>query len=81
MPKSLRSGTVATIYAVSTSCFGGTTQFTVKYLAGVLGTKLAPGIYMTAFLIVGLIGISLIRETAPVRQIGRTSVTPHDPVP
>jgi MFS family permease len=67
LPKSVRSGVLATLYAVAISTFGGTTQVTVKYLTDLTGSPLAPAWYLTGALIVGAVAMLLVRETAPVR--------------
>jgi MFS family permease len=65
LPKSIRSGSLAIIYAVSIAIFGGSAQFVVKWLSDTTGNPLAPGWYMTLALAVGLVAMALMRETAP----------------
>jgi MHS family citrate/tricarballylate:H+ symporter-like MFS transporter len=65
LPKSVRSGTLAIIYAVSIAIFGGSAQFVVKWLSDTTGNPLAPGWYMTLALAIGLVALALMRETAP----------------
>ncbi|MGB8839453.1 MAG: MFS transporter, partial [Aliidongia sp.] len=65
LPKSIRSGALAIIYAVSIAIFGGSAQFVVKWLSDVTGNPLAPGWYMTLALAIGLVALALLRETAP----------------
>jgi MFS family permease len=65
LPKSVRSGTLAIIYAVSIAIFGGSAQFVVKWLSDTTGNPLAPGWYMTLALSIGLVAMALMRETAP----------------
>jgi MFS family permease len=67
LPKAVRSGALAIIYAVAVSIFGGSTQFAVKALIDLTGSPLAPAWYMTGAVIVGGIAMSLMRETAPVK--------------
>lgn len=67
LPKAVRSGALAIIYAVAVSLFGGSTQFAVKALIDLTGSALAPAWYMTGAVIVGGIAMSLMRETAPVK--------------
>jgi MHS family citrate/tricarballylate:H+ symporter-like MFS transporter len=68
LPKHIRSGTLAIVYAVATSVFGGSTQFIVAWLIGVTGDALAPAYYWTGALAIGLMAMVLIKESAPCRQ-------------
>jgi MHS family citrate/tricarballylate:H+ symporter-like MFS transporter len=68
LPPAIRSGAVATIYAFAISIFGGSTQFTIKLLLDRTGDPLAPAYYWTAAAVIGLIAMSLVRESAPVRR-------------
>jgi MHS family citrate/tricarballylate:H+ symporter-like MFS transporter len=68
LPKHIRSGTLAIVYAVATSVFGGSTQFIVAWLIGVTGDVLAPAYYWTGAMAIGLMAIVLIKESAPCRQ-------------
>ena len=65
LPRASRSGAIGTLYAVSLSLFGGSTQFMIKWLTDVTGSPLAPAWYMGAALIVGAAAMLLMRETAP----------------
>jgi MHS family citrate/tricarballylate:H+ symporter-like MFS transporter len=67
LPKRIRSGAVATIYAFAISIFGGSTQFTLTWLLGMTGNPLAPAIYWTCASVVGLTAMVLVKESAPVR--------------
>ena len=69
LPKPIRSGTLAVVYAVATSAFGGTTQFMVAWLIGATGDALAPAYYWTGALAIGLTAMVLIKESAPCRQM------------
>jgi MHS family citrate/tricarballylate:H+ symporter-like MFS transporter len=65
LPKSMRSGALALLYAVSIAIFGGSAQFVVRWLIGVTGSPLAPGWYMTGALVIGVAARVLLHETAP----------------
>ncbi len=65
LPKTVRSGGLAIIYAVAMSLGGGSTQFVVKALTDLTGSRLAPAWYMTGALVVGGIAMALMQETAP----------------
>jgi MFS family permease len=66
LPLRVRSGGIAVVYAVATSVFGGSTQFVVAWLTGVTGDPLAPAWYMLVAALLGLVAMSLARETAPI---------------
>ena len=68
LPKSIRSGTVATVYAFAISIFGGSTQYTVTWLIGATGNPIAPAYYWTAALICGLTAMALAKESAPGKR-------------
>jgi MHS family citrate/tricarballylate:H+ symporter-like MFS transporter len=67
LPKAVRSGSLATIYAVATSVFGGSTQFAIKGLTDLTGSSLAPAWYLTGAVLIGGIAMTLMHETAPVK--------------
>jgi MFS transporter, MHS family, citrate/tricarballylate:H+ symporter len=67
LPKSIRSGVVATIYAFAISVFGGSTQFVITWLIQRTGNPLAPAWYWMGALLLGLATASLMPETAPVK--------------
>jgi MHS family citrate/tricarballylate:H+ symporter-like MFS transporter len=69
LPASIRSSGLAVIYAVSIATFGGTTQYVVTWLIKVTGNSLAPAWYWTGAAIVGLLAMSVVRESAP-RKLG-----------
>jgi MFS transporter, MHS family, citrate/tricarballylate:H+ symporter len=68
LPRQVRAGTLALVYAFAVAVFGGSTQFVIKWLLRVSGNALAPGWYMLAAALVGLMSMSLLRETAPARS-------------
>ena len=65
LPPALRSGGIGTVYALAISIFGGSAQFVVAWLTGLLDTPLAPGFYMTAALLVGIAARLLLPLAAP----------------
>ena len=67
LPKAVRSGSLATIYAVATSVSGGSTQFAIKGLTDLTGSPLAPAWYLTGAVLIGGIAMTLMHETAPVK--------------
>jgi MFS family permease len=70
LPASIRSSGMAVIYAVSIATFGGTTQYMVTWLIKVTGNSLAPAWYWIVAEAVGLIAMSVIRESAPRKLPG-----------
>lgn len=70
LPRSIRSGAVATVYAFAISIFGGSTQFALTWLLDVTGNPLAPAFYWTAASVIGLTAMVLVRESAPVKYAG-----------
>ncbi|MBR0697476.1 MFS transporter [Bradyrhizobium lablabi] len=71
LPQNIRGGVFATIYAVAIAIFGGTAQLVVTWLLHVSGDPLAPSWYLLLAAIVGVVAMSLLPETAPVKT-GRT---------
>jgi MFS transporter, MHS family, citrate/tricarballylate:H+ symporter len=74
LPKAVRSGSLAIIYAVAISLCGGSTQFAIKALTDLTGSPLTPAWYMTGAVLAGGIAMALMQETAPVRR-GSLQVT------
>jgi MHS family citrate/tricarballylate:H+ symporter-like MFS transporter len=70
LPKNIRGGAFATIYAVAIASFGGTAQLVVTWLIHVTGNALAPAWYMLFAATVGLAAMVMMRETAPVKRSG-----------
>jgi MFS transporter, MHS family, citrate/tricarballylate:H+ symporter len=68
LPKNIRGGTLATIYAVAIASFGGTAQLVVTWLIHTTGNALAPAWYMLFAGTVGLIAMMMMRETAPGKR-------------
>ena len=67
LPKAVRSGAVAMTYAFAISIFGGSAQPIVKTLIVVTKNPMAPAWYMAGAGVIGLIGMLIVRETAPSR--------------
>ena len=67
LPRRVRAGTLSLVYALAIAVFGGSTQFAVKGLLHVTGNALAPGWYMLAAALFGLLAMSLLPESAPLR--------------
>lgn len=67
LPKRIRGGAFAILYAVAIASFGGTAQLVVTWLIHVTGNALAPAWYLLFAGAVGLGAMMMMRETAPVR--------------
>ena len=67
LPRNVRSGLLGALYAVAMSLFGGTTQFVSRGLIELTGNPLAPAFYITGAMVVGIVCMVLMDETAPAR--------------
>ncbi len=65
LPKSIRGGAFATIYAVSIAVFGGTCQLVITWLLHVTGDPMATAWYLLAAIFAGQVAMQLIPESAP----------------
>ncbi|MBW8707959.1 MAG: MFS transporter [Alphaproteobacteria bacterium] len=68
LPVNLRAGSLGIIYALSIASFGGTAQFIVTWLIDVTGSPLAPAWYLTGAVLLGLIAMLMMRESAPLKR-------------
>jgi hypothetical protein len=68
LPQHIRSGAVATTYALAISLFGGTAQFVVTWLMRLTGSPLAPGWYWMAATVLSLLVLPFLKETAPRKE-------------
>jgi MFS family permease len=69
LPKTIRSGTIGVVYAVSTSIFGGSTQMVVKWLIDRTGNPLAPAWYICGIVFLGGLAMLAVRESSPQRAL------------
>jgi MFS family permease len=67
LPKNIRGGAFATIYAVAIATFGGTAQLIVTWLIHATSNALAPAWYMMFASATGLVAMIMMRETAPAK--------------
>lgn len=74
LPRRVRSGTFAIVYALAISVFGGSAQFLVSWLIRETGDPLAPAWYMLTAVIVGIVMLFQLPETAPVKRAGGSEV-------
>lgn len=68
VPMDIRSGTIAILYAFTIAIFGGTTQLAETWLIQLTGSPLAPAFYWIAAVIVALVAIAVVRESAPIKS-------------
>lgn len=71
LPAPIRSGAMATVYALAISIFGGSTQFVIKALIAATHNALAPAWYWSSALVLGLIAMALMPESAPIKRGNR----------
>ncbi len=68
LPRHVRSGLLGALYAVAMSVFGGTTQFVARGLIELSHNPVAPAFYITGAMVVGIVCMVLLGETAPARN-------------
>jgi MHS family citrate/tricarballylate:H+ symporter-like MFS transporter len=71
--KDVRSTGLAIVYAVGVAVFGGVAQPYVTWLIKATGSAMAPAWYMMAAACIGIVAMSLMKETAPSKM---TNVPP-----
>jgi len=67
LPRRVRASALSLVYALAIAMFGGSTQFVIQWLLRETGNALAPGWYMLAAALFGLVAMSLLEESAPAR--------------
>jgi MFS family permease len=81
LPARIRAGALGLIYALAISVFGGSAQFVINRLTAWSGDPLAPAWYMTGAMLVGFIGVLLIRERRPRTSCAAQTFVPPVIVP
>jgi MFS family permease len=66
-PAAQRAGSVGIVYALAVTVFGGSAQYFVTWLIDYTGSPLAPAWYLSGAMVLGVIGMLAMRETAPVK--------------
>lgn len=79
LPRVVRAGAVATVYAFAISIFGGSTQFTITWILDLTKDPMAPAYYWTVALAIGMTAMAMVRESAPVKTRGVDSYTRNTP--
>jgi MFS family permease len=67
LPKRVRGGIFATVYATSIFVFGGSTQPLIAWLIHITGNALAPSWYLLVITAISLVAMIAMAESAPVR--------------
>lgn len=65
LPKAVRGGIFATVYATSVAVFGGTTQPLIAWLTHVTGDPMAPSWYLLFATVLSVIAMMLMIESSP----------------
>jgi hypothetical protein len=65
--KDVRSTGLAVVYAIGVAVFGGIAQPYVTWLIKATGSPMAPAWYMMAAACVGIVAMSLMKETLPTK--------------
>ena len=76
IPKPVRSGSLAIIYAVAIAVFNGTAQLLVTWLIKSTGDVMWPAYYLAGMTALGLVAMALMKETAPSVILGRRPERP-----
>jgi MFS family permease len=71
LPRRIRSGTTAVVYAFAIAIFGGSTQFIIAWLVRATGNPLAPAFYWTGAVAIALAVMQFLPESAP-RKTGNS---------
>jgi MFS family permease len=68
LPKRMRGGALAVIYALSITFFGGTTQLVITWLIHITGSSMAPAYYVFGAWVIGFVAMMLMVESAPAKM-------------
>ncbi len=71
LPRRVRGGIFATVYAGTIAVFGGTTQPVIAWLIHVTGNPMAPAFYLLVATAVSALAMWAMVETAPVKLAQR----------
>ena len=64
LPRHVRATGISIAYALAVTIFGGTAQLIATWLVKTTGSKLAPAGYVAACVVLSLIAVAMLRETA-----------------
>jgi MFS family permease len=68
IPKPVRSGSLALIYAIAIAIFSGTAQLLVTWLVRITGDVLWPAYYLAGATAMGTAVMAMMKETAPAKR-------------
>jgi MFS family permease len=74
LPRRVRGGIFATVYATAIALFGGTAQLVIVWLIHVTGSNLAPTAYLMLATALCLGAMLRMRETAPIRAASEVAI-------
>ncbi|MEK6348216.1 MAG: MFS transporter [Burkholderia sp.] len=63
-PRRIRATGISIAYALAVTIFGGTAQLVATWLVRVTGNKLAPAAYVAVCVVLSLVAVSMLRDTA-----------------
>ncbi len=69
LPKKVRGGIFATVYATSVAVFGGTTQPLIAWLIHVTGNPMAPSWYLLFATVLSVIAMMMMVESSPRHMV------------
>ncbi|ALV58179.1 MFS transporter [Burkholderia cenocepacia] len=64
LPRHVRATGISIAYALAVTIFGGTAQLIATWLVKTTGSKLAPAGYVAACVVLSLVAVAMLRETA-----------------
>ena len=70
-PAARRAGSLGLVYALGVAIFGGSAQYIITWMMKVTGSGMAPAWYTSVAVAVGIAGILMVRETAPIKTGGK----------
>jgi MFS family permease len=79
LPKRVRGGIFATVYATAIAVFGGSTQPFIAWLIHVSGSPMAPAWYLLFSSVLALVAMYLMTESAPARLVAREVLAEPEP--
>ena len=68
LPKQVRGGIFATVYATSVAVFGGTTQIFIAWLTHVTGNPMAPSWYLLFATVLSVVAMLMMVESSPAHM-------------
>ncbi|GAA4006635.1 MFS transporter [Sphingomonas humi] len=79
LPPRVRSGSLAISYALAVAVFGGTAQFAITWLLKVTADPLVPAYYVLVAVVIGIVAMAMLPETAPIKARRPAAEPPLSP--